>query len=394
MPRTLACAPLAPSPAGPEAYPPSMTTRKIKRAVCKSIALCKRGKNGLTTLFKSATPPATMSRGDMEKGELLTIVALPDWIDDDGDQFDSRAVLEEMAHSFIAEGAVVDIEHDGQALSREQVRPVESFIIQPTDERFKNWPTYDGQSVDASGGWAVKFKIDDPQLRAAYRAGEWDGVSLFGPAAVEQEQIKAASHRVAARMGRRDTTEIEMTLEEMKALLAAERTQIVELVKSTVAALMPKQEAKQEETPEKPEEPVAPKAPEFKGDVSKPEDLEAHAKAMRQFELSEKLRTGKITADELVTMAKSMGEKQPTVEELNGAGIEADESDSPEVRKLQVELFKARKSSRAPERKPAQESEEVLSKAVADEASAIAALGNVMLGNAPASSGGMRVVRS
>lgn len=369
-------------------------TRKIKGAVCKSIALCKRGKNGLTTLFKSAlaeAAPETMSRGDMEKGELLTVVALPEWIDEDGDEFDSAAVLEEMAHTFIAEGATVDIEHDGKPLSREQVRPVESFIIQPNDARFKNWPTYDGRSVDATGGWAVKFKIDDPQLRAAYRAGEWDGVSLFGPAAVEQLEIKAASQRVAARMGRRDHTENEMTLEEMKALLAAERTQIVELVKSTVAGLMAKPEPKEEVK----EEPKAetPKAPVFAGDASKAEDLEAHAKALRTFELNEKLRLGKITADELVNMAKSMSEGQPTVEELNEAGIQADESDAPQVRKLQVELFKARKSSRAPERKGAQETEEVLAKASADEAKAIAAIGNTMLGNAPAGSG-MRVVKA
>lgn len=371
-------------------------TRKIKGAVCKSIALCKRGKNGLTTLFKSSlaeAAPETMSRGDMEKGELLTVVALPGWIDEDGDEFDSASVLEEMAHTFIAEGANVDIEHDGKPLSREQVRPVESFIIQPSDARFKNWPTYDGKSVDASGGWAVKFKIDDPQLRAAYRAGEWDGVSLFGPAAVEQLALKAASQRVAARMGRRDNQEHEMTLDEMKALLAAERTQIVELVKSTVAGLMAKPEAPKQEP--KTEEPKAevPKAPVFAGDASKAEDLEAHAKALRTFELNEKLRLGKITADELVTMAKSMSEGQPSVEELNEAGIEADESDTPAVRKLQVELFKARKSSRAPERKGSEQTEEVLAKASADEAKAIAALGNTMLGNAPAGSG-MRVVKA
>jgi putative serine protease XkdF len=370
-------------------------TRKIKGAVCKSIALCKRGKNGLTTLFKSSlaeAAPETMSRGDMEKGELLTVVALPDWIDEDGDEFDSASVLEEMAHTFIAEGANVDIEHDGKPLSREQVRPVESFIIQPSDARFKNWPTYDGKSVDASGGWAVKFKIDDPQLRAAYRAGEWDGVSLFGPAAVEQLALKAASQRVAARMGRRDNQEHEMTLDEMKALLAAERTQIVELVKSTVAGLMAKPEAPKQEPKEEPKA-EAPKAPVFAGDASKAEDLEAHAKALRTFELNEKLRLGKITADELVTMAKSMSEGQPSVEELNEAGIEADESDSPEVRKLQVQLFKARKSSRAPERKGAEQTEEVLAKASADEAKAIAALGNTMLGSAPAGSG-MRVVKA
>ena len=376
----------------------SMGQRLITKAICKRIALCAQGKNGLRTLFKSKKHDqlVTLSKADMDRGELLTVVALPDWIDDDGDQFKNQEVLRDFAHTIISEGAEVDIEHDGEVLSAEQARITEVYMIQPTDERFKEWPTYEGETVDATGGVAVQFQIDDPELRQKFKDGEWDGVSLFGPAAVEEVDLKAASKRVAARMGGTNHQELDMTKEELQALLKESNAQMVELFKSALAPLMPKEEATNEggDNTTDSGETNEPAAPVFKGDATNADDLAAYASELKAFEVNQKIAKGEMSADELATLAKSMATPQPSVSELNDAGIKAEDSDSDEVRALQVQLFKARKASNAPERKTTGESsEDELAKAAVNEGLAIAQIANGMLGNDDASNQGMRVVQ-
>lgn len=376
----------------------TLPKRLINAAICKRIALCKQGKNGLRTLFKAKGKEelTTLSKGDMEKGELLTVLALPDWVDDDGDEFASEEVLREFAHSIITNMEGIDIEHEGEVLPDDAVRLTEVFMIQPTDTRFAEWPTYEGDTVDARGGVAAQFQIDSPTLREAYRSGDWDGVSLFGPAAVEELELKAASKRVAARMGGSIDKEIDMTKEELEALLAAERAKTTELVKSAVAEAVA--EAKSESTKEgegegADSEPKAQK-PVFTGDASNPADLEAYAAELRKFEINEKIASGELTAEEVGELAKSASAGEPSNDELREAGIDLGDAPSAKERELAVKLFKARKSSRAPERKGAsKESEDAeLAKAVEDEAQAIAAIANEFMGNG-ASTQGMRVVQ-
>lgn len=171
-------------------------TREILEADIRFISLCPRGKNGFATLFKAETAMAhfegmAKAHGDiMEKGELLAVVWAPNIADSDGD-FSTPAAVEQIAHSYMKNAAKVDLIHDCEALDKKAAYVTESFIVQPGDERFEQWPGYDGEPVDVTGGWAVKMQIDDPALRAAYRDGEWNGVSMYGPAKVRTNAAKA-----------------------------------------------------------------------------------------------------------------------------------------------------------------------------------------------------------
>jgi len=368
--------------------------RRIKRAEVKRLALCKRGKNGLTTLYKSdgTAEFATLTKAtNAEKGELLTVIWPKGLADADGDFADTEAAIDSMMESLIANGGKLDIEHEGDVLPRGAVAIQEVFTIQKSDTRFADWKDYQGNAVDVTGGAAARIKINDPALRAAYRDGDWDGVSLFGPAAVEQVDIVAASQRVAARMG--GIQETDMTKEELQAILDAQKASFVELAKSLKEILTAKSENTesgkangnsganaQTATVE------AEQRPTFTGDVSDPQALADYESALRGYELRKAVAEGKLSADDIAEMRKAMSESGPSLADLNAAGIEAKPEDSKEVRALQVQLFKARKRSNVPARTAsAQDEVDELAKAATDEGLAIAKLANELMGSAPSS---------
>ena len=362
--------------------------RRIKKAEVIRLALCKRGKNGLRTLYKSdgTAEFATLVKGDAEKGELLAVMWPKGLADFDGDFADTAEAIDSMMASLIANGGQLDIEHDGQVLPREAVEITEVFSIQPGDERFQGWEDYDGVTHDVTGGAAVRLQLNDPDLRASYRDGDWDGVSLFGPAAVEEvDDSKAAGQRVAARLGKSASTDNDMN-EELKKALAEFKGEIVDMVKSAVAELKPAEPAANANEPT--DDTEAPTAPEFTGDASNPEDLEAFQRELRAFEVNQKIASGEMTADEIGALVKSMRETGPSDEE---AGIE--EGDSDEVRNLKKSLFKAQKRSNASATRgvDAAESDVELTKAHDDEVSALAEVMSGMAGNS-AKANGMRVV--
>jgi hypothetical protein len=365
--------------------------RRIKHAEVKRLALCKRGKNGLQTLYKSdgTAEFVTLTKGD-DKGQLLSVMWPKGLADTDGDFADTQAALESMSSSLIANGGQLDIEHDGKVLSSEAARITEVFTVQPSDPRFEGWKDYDGNVADVSGGIAVAIQIDDPDLRASYRNGDWDGVSLFGPAAVEQVDIVAASQRVAARMGG-SMQENQMNQAELQAALDAQKAEMISLVKSTIeAALVTKAE-----TTEEVAEVVEAKAeakPTFTGDVNDPQALADYETSLRGYELRKAIESGDMSADDIADMRKSMVEGGPSVSDLNEAGIKAEDSDSKDVRDLQVKLFKARKGTNVPTRNVSATDEvDELAKSAEAEGLEIAKLMNAQLGNSP-DAGGMRVI--
>jgi len=266
------------------------------------------------------------------------------------------------------------------------------FTIQQSDERFADWKDYDDNSVDVSGGAAARIQINDPDLRAAYREGEWDGVSLFGPAAVEQVDIVAASQRVAARMG--GIPETEMTKDELQAILDAQKKNFAELAKSMKDILAAKSENDSGDNSNDGEGVTATseEKPTFTGDVNDAQALADYESALRGFELRKSVASGDMSADDIAEMRKSMSEAGPTVDDLKEAGIDAKAGDSKDVRALQVKLFKAQKGTNVPSRRTSSENpEDVLAKAAQDEGLAIAKIMNEQLGNGPAD-GGMRLI--
>lgn len=156
--------------------------KKFKRAKISFLSLCPRGANELPGLYKSeGTEWAVLTKQPTdfdEKGQLTSLVYVPNREDSQGHLADS-AVIEKMAHSFMEEGAQVDLVHNRRPLKKEQAYIAESFIVQEGDPRFADQKDAKGNPVDATGGWAVVTQINDPALRKAYREGNWDGVSLF-----------------------------------------------------------------------------------------------------------------------------------------------------------------------------------------------------------------------
>lgn len=353
--------------------------RRIKAATITTIALCRRGKNGMKTLLKadgSAQFEALVKSTGND--ELLSVVYAPERPDDDTDYADAT-VIKAFAHEYLRDHRLLDIEHDGKPLNKSQAYVAESFIIAKGDERFRDWKNYDGQPVgDLTGAWATVIKLTDPALQKAYRDGDLDGVSMFGRAALEHVDPKAASQRVADSLGKaRENQGNDMNKEELMAALGGFKAELVALVKSTVADAIKPAEPKAPETPEL-------QAPVFKGSVSNPEDLAAFESELRTFELQKALAAGSLTADKISEMRKALVDGEASDAEV---GIES--TDTPKEKSLKRELFKARKARNAPERKGDETNEVTLAKANEDEGKAIAALVNSRNGSGAPS---MRIV--
>jgi len=312
--------------------------RRIKSAVITTIALCRRGKNGMKTLLKAdgTIQFETLVKAGAEN-ELLAVIYAPNRPDDDGD-FAEAPVIKSMAHEYLRDHRNLDMEHDGKKIPDTAAYVAESFIVAKGDSRFADWKDYDGKPVgDLTGAWANVIKLEDPALQKAYREGELDGVSMFGRAAVEPVDTKAAAKRVAEALGKAQGTQgdLNMTQEELKALFSGFKAEISEMVKSALAGVKT-EEPKKDEL----------KAPTFKGNVGDAKDLEAFENELRSYEMQKALAAGTLSADKIAEMRKALAVGEPSDKD---AGIE--ETDTPTEKDLKRKLFKARKARNAPERK-------------------------------------------
>lgn len=258
--------------------------RRIRKANIKFISLVPKGANKLEPVYKadgSFTLGCLTKASDTfdDKGELLCVVYAAEHRDSQGDIAD-REAIKEAAYGFIANGAGIDISHDGKALPKDRARVAENFLVQKTDPRFHGWKDADGKDVDLEGAWASVIKIDCPELRKKYRSGEWAGVSMGGTAIVEQEKadvdrlIEALTKAVNPPKPPK-IEETEMDAKEMKELLTGFATEIVKALKP--------------EAPKPPETPkVEPKkAPVFKGRLDNERDLQLHERAVALFALEQ-----------------------------------------------------------------------------------------------------------
>lgn len=311
--------------------------RRIKSAQITHIALCPRGKNRMPVLYKADDSTAqfeTLIRASDDAGELTAVVWTPDVPDVDGD-FADRSVVKQMAYGFNRDHRQLDLRHDGKTLDKSRAYVAENFIVAKGDERFADWKDYDGTPVNLEGAWAVVIKIDDPELRRAYRNGAWNGVSMFGPAVMETVS-KTADERVFERM----TQGVKQMNPEQMLALAKSITDgvtqgIANLLKSQSDAAEAARVAK--EAADKAAAPKAPTAPVFQGDMASKEDREAFLLEVRAFELNKAIAEGK-SASEIAELFKALDEVEPSDE---AAGIK--KSDAPEVKELKRKLAKAEK---------------------------------------------------
>lgn len=167
--------------------------RQILKCDIRFVSLCRRGKNGFGVLYKDddTIEFQCLTKEGEDDGTILSVVYAPGRPDADGHFADSE-VVKEMCYTHSMNGLQIDIHHNGKALQKGDIYVAENFIIQKGDPRFENWKNADGTPAgDLTGGWAQLYKVDNETLREQYRSGEWNGVSLAGPAITRE--VMAAS---------------------------------------------------------------------------------------------------------------------------------------------------------------------------------------------------------
>jgi len=313
--------------------------RRIKKVTVKCLSLCKRGANQLPVLYKAEDGTVeiqtlTKALPDFEeRGELLVVGYAPEHRDSQGDIADA-AVCKEMAHTFMHEGANLDIRHDGNLISRERAFVAESFIIQKDDPRFVDFKDYSGKPVDVTNGWGALIKIEDKELRKLFKSEGWNGVSLSGPAELEPDDSvrKALDHF-------RQSQEYEMKPEELAEVLRKNN-------EALVAALRP--------APVAPAAPTIadPSAPSFTGDPLKKEDVEKYARELKSYQLRKSVDWKDTNAVDayLATLTKGPGDD----DDDDVADDADDDAPAPKVKKEQRRSDQpttdgARRKSKVPE---------------------------------------------
>lgn len=302
---------------------------RIVKAEVKRLSLCRRGKNGLTTLYKAdgSIQLEALIKATADEGTLLAVMYAPERADADGHLADA-GVVREMLHSLMRNGAQLDIEHDGKVLTKAQAYVAEAFTVQKSDPRFADWKNYDGTPAgDLTGAAAVEIRIEDPALRASRRSGQWDGISLFGTGEGVPEQVIIKSLP--------NPTD-QMTPEQLATALAAFQVSLVKAISEAIKPPVAETKSDEAKAP-------ALVAPVFKGNATSLTDLAAFEAELGAFELNKALASGTMTAAKLADLRKSLSEKAPSDAEM---GIES--GDSKEVRELKLRLFKAEKRSNAP----------------------------------------------
>lgn len=327
-----------------------MPKRRIIKAMPKFISLCERGANNLTTMFKSdgdSFELQTLVKADMDKGELLAVVYAPEVRDLQGDVASADVIKKAMEHA-AKHGTQIDIRHNEKPVPTDSAYIAESFIVQKSDERFHDWKDYEGNPVDVTDAWAVRMQIDDPDLRKAYREGDWNGVSMGGSMLVEQEKssedesggLVSLLNRVIAKLvpnGDDDMSNVKID-DIKKAITDSNETlaeKIVSGVVGGIAKIMGKEAPDDNKTdPEKGETPDA-GPPEFKGDPNKLADVKAHKAALDAYNA----RTS-IDWNDPEAVNAHLAKIDPDKEELRKeAGVTAEDSD--EVRKLKLAKYAA-----------------------------------------------------
>lgn len=272
--------------------------RKIRRAEVTMVSLCKRGLNTLQTLYKGdgarISAMVKAAPNFEERGELLAVVAVPGLEFADGDFYADESAVRESAYAYMLNGAQLDLHHDKKALPKSEAFVAESFMIQKGDPRFADWKDYDGKPVDVTNGWGMLLKLNDPALRESYSTGEWDGVSLYAPAA-QLEIIEKADSDLIDQM-RKLFTQINTTPDEDDSMKPEDLKEIAEAVTAAVVKALP---GPRDPTPPLPTPAPKPKpqpdddgdeltmsAPVWSGDISNEADVRKHKNAVRAYQLS------------------------------------------------------------------------------------------------------------
>lgn len=275
-----------------------------------------------------------------EQGLLTGLVYVPDAVDSHGDFADAETVRD-MAHNFLSNGGHVDVDHNGDALSKDKVRICETFVVQKDDPRFAGVTDYEGEAIDPTGSWGIVLKLLDADLRKNYREEGWAGLSMFGMA--EMEEVAAASEdldvsdRIIKALAKKLRGENEENEMDQETLLAALTKNNENLVKGIVDAIRPKKDDDGEPSPQ----PTI----KFEGDPDDPADVQEHLR---------KIEIAKIDWDDPKQVSKYLASIKKTDDDSDD-GDDDDgakkltKSERAEVKKLKAQLAKLEGKSNVPE---------------------------------------------
>jgi len=215
------------------------------------LSLCAIGASNIQTIYKAKDGKSSeinlevLTKAMTEQGEIVAAVYVPELPDSQGD-IASAEVIKELAYSFSKIGKGIDITHNEKVMPKDAVYVAESFIIQKSDPRFNDITDYDGNSVEVTGGWGVVIKVDDPDLRARYRSGEWKGISMGGLAAKKPEQ------GVLIVKTNKNVKDFNMDKDEMEKILKANSATLATSIATAVTEAITKAlEIKEEKTKKK-----------------------------------------------------------------------------------------------------------------------------------------------
>lgn len=328
------------------------TRRRIKKARIRHISLVSRGANQFPVVYKGDDDGGGVARFDLlmkegltEDGEVLAVVYAPEVRDSQGD-IASVEVVKDMAYEFQRSGQGIDIMHDGKTLTKDEAYVAENFIIQNSDERFDDLKDYGGNPVDVTGGWGVVIKLETEDLRKAYRDGDFNGVSMEGPAEVEIEKtddvgfIRKALDTLLRRSGHStsESGDIDMKAEDLTKAIADGNAELLKGLSGVLEKFAKPADGDDDTNDTK----VEKAAPRFTGDYSNEADVRDHRKALAihkaettiddpsaRFEAIAKIETD--YADDTDALAKA-------------AGVEV--GDSAELRAAKIKVFKLEQSSK------------------------------------------------
>ena len=328
--------------------------RRIVRAKIKFLSLVPKGANQLPVIYKADDPDGNnlhltslvkAEKDFDEKGELLSVVYAPEMRDSQGD-IASAETIKSMMYDAAKEGFDLDIRHNEKALSKEQAFVAESFIVQKGDPRFADFKDYQGKDADVTGGWATVVKIEDKELRKAYRDGEWQGVSMAGNAEFVPDTDSFLKNLADAIKQQHSPGDIDMKPEELTKALADNNAALLEgIAKALKPDAKADTEAKKEDAPPT----VTGEKPKFTGDFGKADDVAKYQKQLASWKAAQEVDWDDAESvakyhTELAKQAEDAKAADPTDAEAN---IEKEDTD--QVKLLKKQLAKAQRQSNAGE---------------------------------------------
>jgi len=253
-------------------------TERLRKIRISLISLVTDPANKVQAVFKSAEGNElrefqTIAKLD-EEGYLTSLVYIPEVADTDGQAASKEEILDACnAYPLLMKGSGIDVMHDCEPVDKDEAHLCQNFIVQKGDERF-NDVVIDGEKIDATGSWAVVLKLNSERLRAPYRTGVWNGVSMYGSALVSAVSKSGAfPEAFADRLGTSTPKENKMDEEKLAAAIAKALAPVVAKVEEVATAVAKLNEV---EDPDKDKVEVI----KFTGDPESLKDIEAHEVAI------------------------------------------------------------------------------------------------------------------